>query len=180
MAETSTFDPATIPALVASAVAEAMKPFSEQIAKFQTAAPPAPTATGKKGELTIDDVSRAIGDALQSHNRTQSVLQTVASYASEKLKDLPPIYQKMLPSTDDVQKLVAAEQTIRAQFLADMKALGIEPKAVGAQGVGGAAKPAAGPVDLSKMSADQLITQGLGELGVVGPGAAAAATADAK
>jgi hypothetical protein len=68
--------------------------------------------------LSADDVqqlvSRQLAEGLGSSARD--------AYAAQKMNDLPVTYQQLLPATTDRGQLANAEQRIRSQYRADMRA----------------------------------------------------------
>jgi hypothetical protein len=157
---------AAVAAGLAPALQSANKPLLDALARLQPAAPAeqGAAAKGGKGEaadkpLSMDDVRKAITDALSSTQQQQAKTQARASYAAEKLKDLPKVYQDQLPDTDDANALAQAEQRIRAAYQADFKLAGGKTADVGGQAAGG--KPPTNAVDLSKVSPVQAIEMGL-------------------
>ena len=70
-------------------------------------------------DATMDAVQNLVDQrisGLQGENARSQFLAT-------KMYDLPAVYQNQMPATTDPAVLSAAEQTVRAQFRKDMKAI---------------------------------------------------------
>jgi hypothetical protein len=149
-----------------AAVAAATKPLQDQIAKLQAPAAPAaeapkPDPAAKEKPLTMADVQKALTDALAAQQATTATKAARDGYAADKLKDLPAVYRNQLPNTADAGELARAEQTIRAQYLADLKASGITPPPVAGTPPGNGAAATKTPADYSKMTGSQLLAEGI-------------------
>jgi hypothetical protein len=112
-------------------------------------------------ESVAELIRKGVTEALSAAKGAEAKIAAVAKYATEKMKDLPEVYRKLLPQTDDAAQLAAAEQTIRTQYKSDLSASGAVPKDVGgAADLAGGAAPLA-VVDYSKLSPMEKIVAGL-------------------
>lgn len=157
-----------IAAATSAAVAEAMKPIGEALAKLQPPAQPATTATtsttDKPKPLTLDDLTRVLNDRDKQSRESADLASRRQTYVADKLKDLPPFAAAQLGN--DPAKWPAEEQAARTQYREFMKSQGVTlPDVSGnppaSKAAGGTTTPAGAPVDLSKMSPVQLIEMGL-------------------
>lgn len=153
---------------LADAVGQAMKPIGEQLAKLTAPAPAAEAVAakekdGKAAPLTMEGIMQGVTELLAKERQNNQVAATREGFIREKMKDLPPAYQSQLPTTGDATQLAAAEQKIREQYRADFKIA--NPAAANTE-VGGKVPPGQKPgdtVDLSRLTAVQLIEEGLKE-----------------
>lgn len=113
----------------------------EAAAKAEAAKKDGPGKAADAKPLTLEDVARhtqeAITKALAAQKEQAQSSAARESYMAEKLKGLPPVYQKLLGN--DPAKWAAEEQTIRDQFKADAAAAGLTVKDVAGGNPGGAA-----------------------------------------
>ena len=144
---------------VSSAVAEAIKPFGEQLGRLQAPAADAAAAAGGGKYLTEDRFRQLLQEDRQQQQ--QAAQQTAArdAYINDKLKDVREKLPELLNGIGtDPAKFPEQEQAVRQTFRARLDALGVKPADVGGgspAGDGGA-KPA-DVVDTSKLSGVQLI-----------------------
>jgi hypothetical protein len=156
-----------IAATVATALAESNKGILEQLGKLSAPAPALVKEDGAKPQaakpLTLEDVKGFFAEK----EKSAATAAAREKFAAEKLADVPAAYRGQLPHTDDAAQLAAAEQKIRADYRADLKAKGFEVKDVGGAVPGGGVPAAKAPVDLSKLSATELMEMGLKQAGPV-------------
>jgi hypothetical protein len=158
---------------IGAAVAEANKPLLEQLSKLQSPAAPAtptPTATAggagggdKPKFLTAEDLVRV----LDARDQTRQTADARRSFASDKLKDLPPGYESRLGN--DPAKWPAEEQQLRTEYRAFLDKQGIKVPDVGGGAAADGTKKPGEVVDLSKMSTIDKMVAGLKEAPVQGP-----------
>lgn len=158
-APAGSIDMAALAALVGAAVADAVKPLNEKIAKLEApaAAAPGDKAADQTKALTAEDIDKLVEKRLAAQQQSAQAQAQRDAFLAEKLKDLPAAYRSKLGG--DPAKWKDEEQAIRAEFQKDFAAAGGKPADVGADKPGGA-KPAEA-VDYSKLSPTQLIAQGL-------------------
>ena len=148
-----------------AAVAEAVKPLNERLAKFETAqSAPAKDAAAKEAAavkpITEADIDARVEAKFKAAQEASTAKATRDAYLGEKLKDLPEAYRSQLGS--DPAKFAEQEQKIRDTFKADFKAAGGTVKDVAgvtAAAAGGVA-PAAG-LNLDQNSPQANIAAGL-------------------
>jgi hypothetical protein len=159
-APAGSIDMAAFAALVGAAVADAVKPLNEKIAKLEApaaaVAAPGGKATDQAKALTAEDIDKLVEKRLAAQQQSAQAQAQRDAFLAEKLKDLPAAYRSKLGG--DPAKWKDEEQAIRAEFQKDFAAAGGKPADVGADKPGGA-KPAEA-VDYSKLSPTQLIAQG--------------------
>ena len=160
-------DSAELAKLVAAGVAEAMKPYAEQLGKLgqpaaaAAAADPAKAADAGPKPLTMDDLVKTLDQREQARAGTDAR----NGYVRDRLKDLPAVYANQLGT--DPAKFAENEQAIRTSYRDDLKARGFKAPDVGGDASGdgtpqGGDSPANG-VNLKDVPANQLIAIGLGK-----------------
>lgn len=176
---------------VVTALAESQKGVVETIAKLAPAAQPQPAAQPAAAAADNKPLTRAELVSLLNERETQSrqasqLADQRQRYVAEKLKDLPPGYDRLLGN--DPSKWAAEEQAARGQYRDFLKAQGItvpdvngNPPASAAPG-GTTTPAAASQIDLSKASPVQAIEMGLrtakpAQAGGVAPAAGVTTTA---
>jgi hypothetical protein len=166
---------------IVGSLAESQKTIVSAVEKL-TATPGTPPATGAAGAagkpnaITLEDLTRVLDQRDQQRSAAAAKTAARQGFIESKMNDLPSAYRQLLPDTDDAGQLAAAEQRIRTQYQADFKTAGGKVPDVGG-GTPGGAPPAAGVVDVSKMSPTQLVEMGLKgsrPTGSVAPGTAPA------
>jgi hypothetical protein len=150
-------DVAALADAIGKSIAAQLQPLHEAVGKLS-----APAATAAKEEkhkpLTADDIAKIVGDKLAVHDSTQAKRAARDNHARAKMKDVPAAYLRDLPETDDQAALDAAEQRIRTQYRADLKAAGITAPPVGSAVVVDTVSPGElGKLDVSKMSSTKKI-----------------------
>jgi hypothetical protein len=149
-------------ALVGAAVADAVKPMNEKIAKLEAApaaAAPAAAAADQAAPkaLTAEDVDKLVEKRLAAQQQSAQAQAQRDAFLAEKLKDLPAAYRSKLGTTRRSGRTRSRRSAPSSR--SDFAAAGGKPADVGADKPGGA-KPAEA-VDFSKLSPTQLIAQGL-------------------
>ena len=157
----------------AAAVADAVKPLNDRLAKFETevAAKPAAVETAKAADttkqLTEADVDRLVEQRLKAAQTSQQNQQARDKYLADQLKDLPGAYRDKLGS--DPAKWADEQKSLRDQFKADFASAGGKVADVGgvpnvAAATVAGATAAGGAVNLDGRSASQNISAGLAQL----------------
>ena len=144
---------------ILAALGGALKPITDEIAALKGAASsPKPAAPVHQEALTADQVGKIVADQLKAGKTEAAAEATRAAFITEKMKDLPSIYQRALGS--DPTKWAAEEQALRTQARTDHGLLGgTTPTVAGTPPLGGVSPSA--PVDLSKISGTDAIRLGL-------------------
>jgi hypothetical protein len=174
------FDAAAFEAKMLGALEAGLKPIAAEIGKLQAAAKPAEQAAARAIEgvaLKAEDVGRIIEEKLSAFSNKQSTASAREAFATSKMADLPAIYRSQLPQTADAAELARAEQTIRAQYQADFKASGGKTENVAGTTPANAQAATRVAVDTSKMTASQLLDEGLKQRPVAAAVPATAETA---
>lgn len=140
-----------------AALGEALKPIGDRLSKLE--APPAGQGDGKAAgrNLTAEDIGKVIDERLTKHQASEAKRHARDDFARSKLKDVPTIYHRDLPETDNAAELAAAEQRIRDRYREDLKAAGIKPADVGGHPAAQGKAPQPQGRDVSKWSNSQKI-----------------------
>lgn len=136
----------------------------KEAAKTAAAATAVKEGDGKDKPVTLAAIEQLITERLGAQQQQTTAKAARDAYIGEKLKDLPLAYRNQLGN--DAAKWADEEQTIRTQFQADMKTLGVTPKNAG-QHTNPGGKPTAeqAVVDESKLSGMELLDKAVTETG---------------
>jgi len=109
-------------------------------------------------EALMEMVDATIRERLGALDARERARDAREAMVRRKMADIPAIYQNLLPNTDDPAILEAAANKIREQF---QSAFPHAPRQAPQAGGASAGSPPPQTVDLTKMSAAQLISLGL-------------------
>ena len=166
---------------VTTAIAAAMKPITDQLGTL--AQGQAALTEAQKTAITADAIGKTVADAIEARSVANAATQAKADFVAANLKGVPQIYANQLGT--DQSKWVDEAKTIRGQYQKDLTDQGIKASPIssdlpGAAAVGVGVNKPGDLVDMSKMSALQLIEQGVKQTGTPVPASAEQRKAEEK
>lgn len=161
---------------IALHVQDAMKDVTKQLTQLQDAVtkPPEKKDGDTAKPLTAEDVAGIVAKAIDGYKAEQAKAAEAASadektkgvlkaYVAEKMKDVPPAYQALMPATGDADALAKAEKDVRERMKTELGAAGVKTPDLGVTNTAGAKPPAAGGTGDAEKTGFDLVKEGYAE-----------------
>lgn len=158
----STALPPNLAAIVAAAVASAVKPLQTQLGELAANQKVLGDTLAASKPIGAEDVAKTVSELLDKRGAAQASGERRKAFVAEQLKGIPDSYHSHLG--DDESKWAEKAVEIRTKLKADLAGMGLKLPDVAGEagpGSGATAKAPAVTTDLSKLTADQKIALGL-------------------